>query len=102
MNTLISALNENLRVIYRKAVDADAALNALQAKGKGKFNTIFEANSGFKTSSKRFGPYVEELAEEVSNLSQSDEATLTESLPPLVKKIELMLNTLQQFKKTLN
>lgn len=102
MNKLISALNDNLRVIYRKAVDADAALNALQAKGKGKFKTIFEAESGFKTNSKRFGPYVEELAEEVSCLSTIDEEQLGEALPPLVKKIELILSTLQQFKKTLN
>jgi hypothetical protein len=46
MNKVIEALNENLRIIYRKAVDADAALNTLQSKGKGKFETIFVDGSG--------------------------------------------------------
>ena len=101
MNKIIEALNENLRVIYRKAVDADNALKALQADGKGKHKAIFDASSGFTSQSKRFVPYVEELAGEVSHLSESDEQTLNKALPALVKKIELMLNTLQQFKETL-
>jgi prefoldin subunit 5 len=101
MNKIIEALNENLRVIYRKAVDADAALNALAAKGKGKFNTIFAEGSGFSARNKRFGPYVEELAGEVATLVNANQETLNKELPEIVKKIELMLTTLQQFKETI-
>jgi len=101
MNKIINALNENLRVIYRKAIDADTALNTLQSKGKGKFNTIFAEDAGFTTSSKRFVPYVEELAGEVAVLVNADEQTLNKNLPTIVKKIELMLSTLEQFKLSL-
>lgn len=101
MNKIIEAINENLRLIYRKAVDADDALNALSAKGKGKFNTIFAEGSGFRTRNKRFGPYVEELAGEVAALVNENQENLNRELPAIVKKIELLLTTLQQFKKTL-
>jgi hypothetical protein len=101
MNKIIEALNENLRVIYRKSVDADAALNTLSAKGKGKFNTIFAEGSGFKARSKRFAPYVEELAGEVAPLVDAEPETLNMALPEIVQKIELLLTTLQQFKQTL-
>lgn len=101
MNKIIEALNENLRVIYRKSVDADAALNTLQAKGKGKFDTIFTEGSGFATRSKRFGPYVEELAGEVAPLVEANPHRIQTALPDIVKKIELLLTTLGQFKQTL-
>lgn len=101
MNKIIAALNDNLRIIYRKSVDADAALDALQAKGKGKFDSIFADGSGFTSRNKRFGPYVEELAGEVSSLVDADQEILNQTLPDLVQKIELMLTTLEQFKKTL-
>lgn len=100
MNKIIAALNENLKVIYRKALDADSALNSLKASGKGKFNTIFGDGSGFTTRSKRFGPYVEEIAGEVAVLVDANDETLKLSLPSIVKKIELMLTTLEQLKRT--
>ncbi len=106
MNKVVHALNENLRVIYRKAVDADAALNSLQAQGKGKFKTIFAEGSGFNTRSKRFGPYVEELAGEVAHIAKLEDdaaslqSSLNDALPILVSKIEAMLTTLEQFKQT--
>lgn len=96
--TIIEALNDNLRLIYRKAVDADAALQKLQSSGKGKFNTIFAEDAGFAANSKRFGPYVEELAGEVAGLVDASEAQFAQALPKLVKKIETMLTTLEQFK----
>jgi hypothetical protein len=101
MNKVIEALNETLRIIYRKAVDADAALNTLQSKGKGKFETIFVDGSGFNTRSKRFAPYVEELAGDVAPLVEADVNKINDELPVIVKKIELLLTTLAQFKKTL-
>ncbi len=101
MNKIITALNENLRVVYRKAIDADNALDSLKASGKGKFQHIFEENAGFATKSNRFTPYVEEIAGEVALLSKVEEEELSEKLPSIVKKLELMLTTLHQFKQTL-
>lgn len=100
MDKLIEALNENLKVIYRKAVDADTALNRLQHDGKGKFDSIFAEESGFKTRNKRFGPYVEELAGDIAEIAQTTGPSET-ALANVVKKIELLLTTLEQFKKTL-
>ena len=97
-NKVIAALNENLRVVYRKAVDADAALDKLLASGKGKFNTIFADDIGFATNSKRFGPYVEELAGEVAGLVNANENEWSKKLPSIVSKLEAMLTTLEQFK----
>jgi hypothetical protein len=96
--SIISALNDNLRLVYRKAVDADAALNKLQSAGKGKFETIFSDEVGFTTSSKRFGPYVEELAGEVAGMLEADQEALAQALPAIVKKLEIMLTTLEKFK----
>ena len=95
---IIDALNDNLKVIYRKALDADNALNKLQSDGKGKFNTIFAENVGFASSSKLFGPYVEEIAGDVAGLIDVKEEEIKQRLPALVKKMELMLTTLEQFK----
>ncbi|WP_371196200.1 hypothetical protein [Glaciecola sp. SC05] len=104
MNKVISALNENLQIIYRKAIDADTALDALQASGKGKFKTIFGDDTPFNSRSKRFKDYVEEVAGDVA-LLQSDDNSDIESqkqhLPVIVKKLGLLLATLEQFKKTL-
>lgn len=101
MDALIEKLNENLRVIYRKSVDADAALNQLKQQGKGKFQNIFAANSGFTTSSQRFQPYVEEVAGDVAMLAEASEEKVKEALPSIVKKLELLLTTLSQFQDSL-
>lgn len=101
MKKIITALNENLRVVYRKAIDADNALDSLKASGKGKFQYIFEESSGFSTKSNRFTPYVEEIAGEVALISKADENELSKRLPIIVKKLELMLTTLHEFKQTL-
>jgi hypothetical protein len=101
MNKIIEMLNQNLSVIYRKSIDADTALNALQSKGKGKFEAIFGDGSGFVTREKRFAPYVEELAGEIAVLAEAEQATINGALPEIVKKIELMLTTLAQFKQAL-
>lgn len=104
MNKVITALNENLQLIYRKAIDADAALDALQASGKGKFNTIFGDDTPFATRSKRFKDYVEEAAGDVALLQSEADITVVEQqrrIPMIVKKLELLLTTLEQFKKTL-
>lgn len=101
MQAIFSKLAENMQLIYRKAIDADSALDQLQKDGKGKFERIFEDDAGFNTDGKRFLPYVEELALEIAALSNKDEDIVKQSLPAVVKKMELLLSTLGQFKQTL-
>ena len=62
MQTVNQQLQETMQTLYRKAVDADQALDALQRDKKGKFSAVFASDSGFTTSAKRFVPYVEEIA----------------------------------------
>jgi len=100
MQTIIQSLAENVQVIYRKSIDADHVINRLKQDGKGKFSAIFSEDAGFTTSSRLFNPYVEELANEVLALEQKDQVAVKEQLPNLVRKIELMLKTLNQFQKT--
>jgi phospholipase/lecithinase/hemolysin len=97
MQNIIQKLSENVQLIYRKAIDADNAITKLQAAGKGKFLTIFSPDAGFEAQSKHFKPYVEELAQDVANLSELSEAELKLVLPTLVKKIEHMFTTLANF-----
>lgn len=89
-----------MQIIYRKAIDADSALEKLQQSGKAKFSVIFTEDNGFTTKSKRFGPYVDELARDVTML-QSDDVNIESEVTTIVKKMELMLLTLAKFKVTL-
>ena len=100
MQSIIQTLSENVQVIYRKSIDADQTINRLQQGGKGKFSAVFTEEAGFSTNSKYFKPYVEELAKEVLELETESEAAVKEALPALVKKIAMLLTTLNQFQKT--
>lgn len=89
-----------MQLIYRKAIDADSALDDLQRSGKAKFSVIFTEDSGFTSRSKRFGPYVDELAKDVTTL-QIDDPDIKDDLATVVKKMELLLLTLGKLKVTL-
>ena len=97
MQNLLDKLTENMQLIYRKAIDADQALDKLQQTGKGKFANVFAADAGFTVQSKRFMPYVEELASDVAGLSNLASEDLQQRLPTIVKKMELLLKNLRQF-----
>jgi hypothetical protein len=100
MQSIIQTLSENIQLIYRKAIDADATISQLQQSGKGKFSAIFSKDSGFTIGSRFFKPYVEELAQEVLQLEKHSTQQCKILLPPIVKKIELLLTTLGQFQKS--
>jgi hypothetical protein len=97
---VLAKITENMQLIYRKAIDADSALDKLQQAGKAKFSVIFTEDNGFTTKSKRFGPYVDELASDVTML-QSNDVNIENEITTIVKKMELMLLTLAKFKITL-
>lgn len=101
MQTVLEKLAENMQLIYRKAIDADESLNRLQQGGQGRFNHVFPQDAGFSVHSKRFMPYVKELAGEIAVLTETDQDTLQKALPNIVKKMELLLKTLGQFQQTL-
>ncbi|MBU3021083.1 hypothetical protein [Aestuariibacter sp. A3R04] len=97
MQAINEQLRETLQVLYRKAIDADATLDALQQAQKGKFQSVFADDSGFTTQAKRFSPYVEEIAQDWQELKDTDDETFKAGLAPLIRKIELALKTLNQF-----
>ena len=101
-NSYILTLRHYVQTLYRKAVDADQALDHLQKDQKGKFAAVFTADSPFNTSSKRFGPYVEEIAQDWQALKAMSEEEAKAALPLLIKKIELALVTIAQFQSTLS
>ena len=101
METLINSLEENLKELYRKAIDADAQIDALKAQGHGKFETIFKNDSPFEVDAKKFMPYLEETAEQIlsiknSNLTPSGQKDQIEAV---VKKLHLLHTTLSEFKQ---
>lgn len=102
MQNILQKLSENVQIIYRKSIDADEIISKLQSSGKGKFKSIFAADSGFSTQSNYFKPYVEELAQDVTSLSELSEAQLKQSLPTIVKKIEQLYTTMTDFQQTVH
>lgn len=102
MQTIHQQLQETMQTLYRKAVDADQILDNLQRDQKGKFAAVFAADSVFTTSSKRFGPYVEEIANDWQALKGLTEEEAKQALAPLIKKIELALITIAQFQQSLS
>ncbi|MBU2977565.1 hypothetical protein [Alteromonas sp. C1M14] len=98
MQAINAQLQDTIQTLYRKAIDADATLDALQQAQKGKFQAVFAQDSGFETQAKRFSPYVEEIAQDWQDLKAQSEEEFKAGLPLLVKKIELALKTINQFK----
>lgn len=93
--TIIDQIRNSLQTAYRQGIDADAVLDQLQKDGQGKFATIFNAESGFTSNSNRFGPYVKELGQDLLEFEQQQDK---QQLAALVKKLELVLTTLAQFR----
>lgn len=102
MQAVHQQLQETMQTLYRKAVDADQMLDSLQRDQKGKFAAIFAADSGFTSSAKRFGPYVEEIANDWQAMKDMNEDAAKAALGPLVKKIEVALVTLAQFQQSMS
>ena len=97
MNSVISELNNNLKVLYRQAIDADSKLDSLQKQGKGKFTTLFNKDSGFSIEAKRFKPYVLEVASDDESLSTQDDID-QEQLKSTVIKMQQLHQLLASFK----
>ncbi|KKL01446.1 prephenate dehydrogenase [Rheinheimera mesophila] len=100
MDQLLEQLDQNLKDLYRKALDADAILEQLQQQGHGKYQTIFVNGKSFQVSSDRFMPYLSEVAEQVAAMRQTQQFN-TATLQRVVKQIQLLHKTLANFRQAI-
>ena len=99
--TVLIQLQENIKAIYHKAVDADQQLALLREQKKAGFAQIFSKDTAFKNHSDTFLPYVEELAADLQEIQTDDETDYKKLLTNIVVKIELLFKMLNTFKSNL-
>ncbi|MBU2968827.1 MULTISPECIES: hypothetical protein [unclassified Pseudoalteromonas] len=92
MNPVIEQLNNNLKVLYRQALDADNQLDTLQKNGHAKFSALLK-DPAFSFDAKRFKPYILDIASAVETLSKQDDldTALLESTVVKLQKIHQLL-----------
>lgn len=90
-------LIENISIILKKSLTADATLADLRQQKKASFEAIFKKDSGFKSSENTFQPYVQEVADDLM-VWQKDKST--DVLIALVKKIEQLFTVLSHFEQS--
>lgn len=96
MDELLNKLDQNLKDLYRKAVDADTLLDEIQAHGHGNYQSIF--NEGlFSVKSNRFMPYLSETAEQIALIRQQQHFD-TAVLERIVRQLQQLHVTLLDFK----
>jgi hypothetical protein len=95
--TVSKQLVENVSIILKKSLSADATLSDLREKKQASFEAIFKKDSGFTCSANTFQPYVEEVANDLIFWQKtSDQATLIS----MVKKIEQLFTVLGNFEQS--
>jgi hypothetical protein len=92
-------LIENISVILKKSLSADATLANLREQKKAGFKAIFTADAAFECSENTFQPYVEEMANDLVQWQEDQDQAL---LIALVKKIEQMFTVLANFEQSYN
>ncbi|TMM46079.1 hypothetical protein [Colwellia ponticola] len=90
-------LIENISIILKKSLTADATLADLREKKKASFKAVFTEDSPFSSSADTFQPYVEEVAEDLLKWQESKDQAL---LVSLVKKIEQLFTVLANFEQS--
>jgi len=84
-------LIENISIILKKSLSADATLADLREQKKASFEAIFKKDSGFQCSANTFQPYVEEVADDLLKWQANKDQQV---LIALVKKIEQLFTVL--------
>ena len=92
-------LIENISLILKKSLSADATLADLRDKKQAGFEAIFKKDAGFGSSENTFQPYVQEVADDLMNWQKSHDQAL---LITLVKKIEQLFTVLSNFEQSYN
>jgi primosomal protein N'' len=93
-DALNQQLVENISLILKKSLAADATLADLREKKQAKFIAIFKQDSIFQCSADTFQPYVQEVADDYVQWQQTHDKQL---LIAMVKKIELLFKVLNEF-----
>lgn len=91
-------LIENISIILKRSLTADATLADLREQQKASFEAIFKKEAGFTCSANTFQPYVEEIADDLLHWQAHKEEQ--QRLIPLVKKIEQLFTVLSGFEQT--
>jgi len=91
-------LIDNISLILKKSLTADATLADLRDKKKAGFEAIFNKEAGFSCSDNNFQPYVEEIADDLLHWQANKEQQ--QLLIPLVKKIEKLFTVLARFEQS--
>lgn len=99
---VVKQLQENIKIIYHKAVDADKQLQVLREQKKAAFEQIFSAETIFQNHANTFLPYVEELAADLQAIETAADDKYQQLLPEIVIKIELLFKMLNSLKASFN
>ena len=90
-------LIDNISLILKKSLSADATLADLREKKQASFKAIFTPDAGFKANANTFQPYVEEIADDLLVWQQNQSQEL---LVSLVKRIEQLFTVFAQFEQS--
>ncbi|NQZ28645.1 MAG: hypothetical protein HRT55_20285 [Colwellia sp.] len=92
-------LIENISVILKRSLTADATLANLREQKKASFKAVFTAEASFKSTADTFQPYIEEIADDLLKWQESKDQG---QLIALVKKIEQLYTVLANFEQSYN
>ncbi|MFT4924288.1 MAG: primosomal protein N'' [Phenylobacterium sp.] len=104
MKNILPHLDNSIKDIYHKAIDADKQILELKKQGMAKFNSIFPEQSLFNATGNRFIPYVSELSADIETFKQlsadksADENESKESLALILQKMEQLLKVIGALK----
>ena len=90
-------LLDNISLILKRSLAADATLADLREKKQAGFEAVFTKDAGFTCTANTFQPYVEEVADEFMLWQKNQEQHL---LINLVKKIEQLFIVLGNFEES--
>jgi len=96
-NSVNQQLLDNISLVLKKSLAADATLADLRAKKQAGFDAIFTKEAGFICTANTFQPYVEEVADEFILWQKNQEQNL---LITIVKKIEQLFIVLGNFEQS--
>ncbi|GGA62810.1 hypothetical protein GCM10011369_00080 [Neiella marina] len=98
---VIARLQEELKALYRKCVDADQKLSQFRTQGMGKFSALFGTDSPFDVQAKTFSDYLAEAAADLDKLTQLPEQPAQQwqdHLNQLLIKLQAIHQLLARFK----
>jgi len=96
-NTVNQQLLDNISLVLKKSLAADATLADLREKKQAGFEAVFTKEAGFICTANTFQPYVEEVADEFILWQKNQEQNL---LIAIVKKIEQLFIVLGNFEQS--